>query len=386
MLRAMDDAPMRGATGRAIATAVLLAAVLSGCSPATVTFTTSSEPQPPTTAPSPTATAGALATQPPGSPPTSATGSLPAHVFVPYFETYTLDSLTDVAGDSGVGHFTLAFLEATSTTSCALAWNGDKAQPLAAGRYLPEIAALRATGGDVIPSLGGWSADQAGTEVGDSCKDVDAILEAYKELVTTYGVSRIDMDIEGRSLGKAAGIDRRNKAIRKLQDWATTEGRPLTISYTLPTSATGLEADALAVLQNAVANGVRIDVVQPMVFDYYDGETTDMGAAAISALTGLHDQLRVLLPAKTDAELWAIEGSTIMPGIDDYPKKTEVTTLAHAQGLRDFAAEHGLAALSMWAIQRDNGGCAGKAGADGCSGIEQAPWDFSAILDAFTSP
>ena len=91
-------------------------------------------------------------------------------------------------------------------------------------------------------------------------------------------------------------------------------------------------------------------------------------------------------PAKTDAELWAIEGATIMPGIDDYPKKTEVTTLAHAQALRDFAAEHGMAALSMWAIQRDNGGCPGKAGSDGCSGIEQAPWAFSDILDTFTAP
>ena len=189
--------------------------MLAGCSPATITFTTSSEPAPVATAPTVPASAdlapsavlpsGPAPTQALASAPASASGSLPAHVFVPYFETYTSDSLTDVAEASGVNHFTLAFLETTSKTSCALAWNGDKAQALAAGRYLPEIAALRAAGGDVIPSLGGWSADQGGTEIGDSCKDVDAIVDAYKELVTTYGVSRIDMDIEGRSLGKAAG-------------------------------------------------------------------------------------------------------------------------------------------------------------------------------------
>jgi len=48
-----------------------------------------------------------------------------------------------------------------------------------------------------------------------------------------------------------------------------------------------------------------------------------------------------------------MEGATIMNGIDDYPKKTEVTTLGDAQTLRDFAATHGMSALSMWAIQRD---------------------------------
>ena len=65
----------------------------------------------------------------------------------------------------------------------------------------------------------------------------------------------------------------------------------MTISYTLPTSASGLEASGVAVLQNAVANHVRIDFVEPMVFDYYDRVTKDMGAAAQHALTGLHGQL-----------------------------------------------------------------------------------------------
>jgi hypothetical protein len=138
------------------------------------------------------------------------------------------------------------------------------------------------------------------------------------------------------------------------------------------------------VLKNAVDNGVRIDFVEPMVFDYYDRVTTDMGSAAISALEGLHEQLHTLLPAETDAQLWAIEGATIMNGIDDYPKKTEVTTLAHAQQLRDFAVANGMSALSMWAIQRDNGGCPGVGGSGSCSGIAQSAWAFSAILKTFT--
>jgi Glycosyl hydrolases family 18 len=309
---------------------------------------------------------------------------IPAHVYAPYFETWTTDSLLTVSQQSGVKHFTLAFLETTSKSGCALTWNGSKTQPVSARRYLADIQALRAAGGDVIPSLGGWSADQGGTEIGDSCKSVSSIVTAYQELVTTYDVSRIDMDIEGRSLTNSDGIDRRNQAIAQLQQWASTVGRPLTISYTLPTSASGLEASGVAVLQNAVANGVRIDLVQPMVFDYYDRTTTDMGAAAISALQGLHAQLHALLPAKSDAQLWAMEGATIMNGIDDYPRRTEVTTLADAQQLRDFAVANGLGSLSMWAIQRDNGGCPGVGGANDCSGIAQSTWAFSAILKTFT--
>ena len=358
--------------------------LVAGCSasPAVPATSTSS----PTSSPS-SDIAGS--TPPPASstpPPPSPAALLPAHAYVPYFQTYTNDSIATVAAASGIKHFTLAFLETLSKDSCTLAWNGDPSQPVSAGRYLDEIAALRAAGGDVIPSLGGYSADMSGTEIGDSCADVDRIVAAYEDLVTRYDASRLDMDIEDASLSRTAGIDRRNQAIKRLQDWATSKGRALTVSYTLPTSADGLEDDAIAVLRNAVDNGVRIDVVQPMAFDYYDDTTTDMGAAAIGALTGLHEQLRSLLPGKTDGELWSTEGATIMNGIDDYPGKTEVTTLAHAQALRDFAAEHGMAALSMWAVQRDNGACPGKGGADDCSGIDQSPWAFSDILGTFTSP
>jgi len=311
--------------------------------------------------------------------------AIPTHVYSPYFETWTTDSITATANASGVRYFTLAFLETTSKTSCTLAWDGVAADAVANGKYSAEVDTLRGMGGDVIPSFGGWSADQGGTEIGDSCSNVNSIFAAYQQVLTTYHVTRLDMDIEGRSLTKPAGIDRRNKAIKLLQDWATANNYPLTISYTIPTSASGLESSGLAVIQNAVSNGVRLDVVQPMVFDYYDRVTTDMGAAAVNALTGLKGQLHAMFPTQTDAQLYAIEGATIMNGIDDYPKKTEVTTLANATTLLNFAKANRISTLSMWAIQRDNGGCPGNGGANNCSGIVQNPWDFSHILDGYTN-
>jgi hypothetical protein len=312
-----------------------------------------------------------------------ATG-LPGHLYAPYFETWTSDSLTTTAQQSGARYFTLAFLETLGKSSCTPAWNGIKTQTLSAGRYVTDIASLRGLGGDVIPSFGGWSADQGGTEIADSCKDVSAIAAAYESVITTYDVTRLDMDVEGRSLTRTDGIDRRNQALKVVEDWAASHKRPFQVSYTLPTTPSGLEASGVAVLENAIANGTRVDVVNIMTFDYYDRVTTDMGTAAISAAQGLFSQLRGLYPSKSDAQLWAMEGNTILPGIDDYPKKTEVTYPADAQRLYDFAVSKGINTLSMWAIQRDNGGCPGTTDSNSCSGILQDPWQFSQILEPFT--
>lgn len=316
----------------------------------------------------------------------SAATALPAHVYAPYFETWTTDAITTTAQQSGANYFTLAFVETLSKTSCTLAWNGSRSDPVTNGRYLSDIASLRSLGGDVIPSFGGWSADQGGTELADSCKDVNAIAAAYEDLITGYDVSRLDMDVEGRSLNRTDGIDRRNKALKLVQDWATAQGRPFQVSYTLPTSAAGLEPSGMAVLQNAIANGTRVDVVNIMVFDYYDRVTTDMGTAAVNAANGLRAQLHGLYPAKATAQLNAMIGITLMPGLDDYPKKTESTTLAHAQQVASYAQTNGINTLSIWAIQRDNGGCPGVTGSNSCSGIAQATWDFSHVLAPFTAP
>ena len=310
--------------------------------------------------------------------------ALPAHVYAPYFETWTTDSIATTAQQSGSRYVTLAFLESLNKKSCTLAWNGSSSQTVAGGRYLSDIASLRAAGGDVILSLGGWSADQGGTEIADSCTDVNQIAAAYEGAISEYDVSRLDMDVEGRSLSNTAGIDRRNKAIAITEAWATAHNRPLQVSYTIPTSATGLEASGVAIMQNAAANGAVISTVDIMAFDYYDHTTTQMATAAENAATGAVAQLGSIYPGKTTAQLWAMMGITLMPGIDDYPKKTEVTTVADAKAVEAFAASRGVNTLSIWAIQRDNGGCPGNGGANDCSGIAQSQWDFSHALEPFT--
>jgi hypothetical protein len=319
--------------------------------------------------------------------PAQAGTAMPAHVFAPYFETWSTDSITTIAQQSGARYFTLAFVEVPSKGSCTPAWNGDATQPITGGRYLSDIASLRALGGDVIPSFGGFSADNGGTELADACKDVNQIAAAYESVITTYDVTRLDMDVEAKSLSNAAGIDRRNKAIKIVEDWAAAQGRPLQISYTLPVEPAGLESNGLAVLQNAVANGARVDTVNIMTFDYYlakEPKPLDMGAEAITAARNVHRQLAALYPWSSQRHLWAMEGITILPGIDDYPGKTEITYLSDTRRILGFARAYGLGLLSVWAIQRDNGGCPGTIDSDSCSGIKQPAWAFSHLLEPFT--
>jgi len=57
--------------------------------------------------------------------------TLPAHVFAPYFETWTTNRLIRVAGCSGARDFTLALVQAPQRGSCGPTWNGDHAEAFA---------------------------------------------------------------------------------------------------------------------------------------------------------------------------------------------------------------------------------------------------------------
>ncbi|MFI9723228.1 glycosyl hydrolase family 18 protein [Streptomyces sp. NPDC052396] len=309
---------------------------------------------------------------------------LPPHVFAPYFESYGSGNPAELAAQSGAKHLTMAFLQTEARGSCTPYWNGDTAKPVASSVFGSDIAAIRSNGGDVIPSFGGYAADNGGTELADSCTDVDRIAAAFENVITTYDVTRLDLDTEDNSLTNTAGIDRRNQAIKKVQDWAASKGRTVRFSYTLPSTTHGLADSGLAVLRSAVAQGARVDVVNIMTFDYYDGAQHDMAADTMTAADGLHGQLAQLYPDKSSDELWAMTGVTEMPGIDDYGP-AETFTTQDAAKVYDWAVAKGINTLSFWALQRDNGGCPGTKGSDTCSGIAQDTWYFSHAFAPFTS-
>ena len=314
--------------------------------------------------------------------PESAT-RLPSHLFTPYFEAYTPDNPWRLSHDSGAKYLTLAFLQTPARGSCTITWNGDPATPVAWSTYGADIARIRAAGGDVIPSFGGYSADHDRTEIADSCTSVSAIAAAYERVITTYNVTRLDLDTEDRSLTDNAGIDRRSRAIAMVEDWASREHRVVQFVYTVPTNVSGLDPSGVHVLQNAVLHHARITIVNIMTFDYYDNLPHEMANDTRTAAGHLYATLHALYPENPPQALWGMIGVTEMIGIDDFGPP-EVLTVPDARDVREWARDKGIAELSFWALERDNGGCPGVAGSDSCSGIHQSTWQFTHIFGSFT--
>ena len=308
---------------------------------------------------------------------------LPAHIFAPYFEGYSTDDPAVLSAESGDKYLTLAFIQTPAAGSCTIDWNGNAATPIGYSTYGKSIAEIQARGGDVIPSFGGAGADGSGEEIADSCTDVAKIAADYEEVLTTYNVSRLDFDVEGDSEDNTAGIDRRNEAIALVEQWAACHHRTVQFVYTLGTNMTGLDVpQGEYVLQSAVAHHARIDIVNIMTFDYYDGQPHEMGKDTVTAGTAVIDQLKTIYAHKTTDQLWHLLGITEMVGIDDYGPP-EVFTTADGTYVENWAAKTGIAELSFWALERDNGGCVGTAGSDSCSGVAQSTWEFSHEFEPF---
>lgn len=323
---------------------------------------------------------------PPGSKAARPDGQVIGRVYAPYLANWADENLASIVRASGARYLVLAYLTATRRGSCALTWQGDPAPTVVSSSLAAQFAQVRALGGEVIPAFGGYLADETGTDIADSCTSVPAIAAAYESVIARYSVTRIDLDIEGASVTDMAGITRRSAALALAQRWASRTGPGLQIVVTLSGSQSGLDSAQIAVLQSMIAHGVNVSAVNLAAYDYYGPQGSppvDMAAAAISALQAAHEQLSELYPTRSAAQLWSMLAVTLMPGIDDNPSKTEVTSLTDAAKVLEFAREAGLAQVSIWSLDRDNGQCPGTAGSSACSGISQAKWAFSRLLEAY---
>ena len=278
---------------------------------------------------------------------TAKSGAMPAQLYAPYYEAYQPGSLTGLAQQAGVRFVTLAFASAAGQSpanACKLTWDGTVVS-LSRSPLKSSVRALRARGGGAIISFGGWTADQGGTEIAESCDSASAIAGAYERVISSYHVDRLSMDLEGnRVLTDQASISRRSKALELTQRWAKAHGIPLWIQFTLQVVPSGLNSATLALLHSAARDHVTINSISLMVFNYYFYDETGpepMGALAI-------------------------------------------TYRSDARHMMKFARAKRMNELSIWSLQRDNGGCPGTANSDTCSGIAQATWAFSHQPEPFT--
>ncbi|WP_425441990.1 chitinase [Saccharopolyspora flava] len=268
----------------------------------------------------------------------------------------------DVMNATGIKDFTLAFIN--SDGGCNPAWDGQR--PLD-GQDKATIDAIRGAGGDVIPSIGGYS----GTKLGEVCADGQQLAAAYQKLIDAYGLKAIDVDIEATEFEGQASRDKVVEALKIVKD---TNPDVQTV-VTFPTTTTGPNENGKAMFAKAAEIGANIDVWTQMPFDF---NGTDMGADTISATEGLKEALKAAF-GYDDADAYAHSGISSMNGKTDV--EGEIVDQAAFQKMADYAKEKGLGRFTFWSVNRDRP-CSGGA-VDSCSGIDQGDWDFSKIVAGF---
>ncbi|WP_395754998.1 hypothetical protein [Edwardsiella ictaluri] len=234
------------------------------------------------------------------------------------------------------------------------------------------IAAFRQAGGRVTLSFGGAN----GTEAAIGASSAEELAALYQSAIDKYQVDSLDFDIEGAALNDKKSVDMRNQAIAILE----ANNPNLEVSYTLPVLPDGLTLDGLNLLQSAVDNHARIDIVNIMAMDYggaYDSlhnNSPDMGDAAISAANATLLQMRSV--GLVDSKV----GITPMIGVNDV--NVEIFNLEDATELVAYAEGNpDVGRLSMWSIGRDNGSGAGHQWASSSfSGLQQGSYDFARLL------
>jgi cell division septation protein DedD len=357
--------------------------------PSTVPSPSSSATVPPTTPPTSKPTTPPTShptskppTTPPTSPPTSPPVTAGSYAFAPYVDTGQRQDLGALAKAAGAKNVTAAFV-LSSGSGCTGAWNGTT-DPTFTANLKAGLADLRANGGDAIASFGGAN----GTELAQACTDVNSLKTAYKQVIDTYGFSHVDFDIEGGATTDTASIDRRSQALAQLQGEYSAQGKTLTVSLTLPVLPQGLTQDGVNIVSSAARNSLKLGVVNVMAMDYgawaAPSPAGKMGDYADQSAQSTHDQLKTIYPALSDAELWKMVGITPMIGVND--TQGETFTVADAQVVAAFAAQHHVGRVAMWSLTRDtqcSGGAETWADAT-CSSILQSPYAFSHAFETFT--
>jgi chitinase len=268
---------------------------------------------------------------------------------------------------TGVQDLTLAFI--LSKRACNPEWDGER--PLLGGSDQAAIESIRAAGGEVDVSFGGWS----GKKLGNSCKTVAALAGAYEKVIDAYSLKAIDIDIEHGEFT--------NKKVRKrvIEALAVVQAQNpgLEISVTFGTEEDGPEPDGRSLIADAAAIGFQPSAWTIMPFDF-GRPLTDMGHASIRAVEGLERDL-VAAYGISPAAAYEHAGISSMNGETD--ESSEVVSVEDFETMLAFAQEYRLARFTFWAVNRDRQCEAGENAGEDCSAIVQSPYAFTDVIARF---
>ncbi len=268
-----------------------------------------------------------------------------------------------VMSSTGIRWFTLAFILSDGT--CNPAWDGSR--PLTGGNDQTQINRIRANGGDVMVSVGGWS----GNKLGEFCSSASALAGAYQKVINAYSLKVIDIDIENTEWGNATVRQRVIDALKLVKQ----NNAGIKTIITFGTTPTGPDSTGVDMITRGANSGLANDVWSVMPFDF-GGHSGSMGSATVSAVEGLKSVVKSKY-GYSDSVTYAHIGLSSMNGKTD--EADETVTLADFNTILGYAQQHHIARFAFWSINRDRP-CGSGTDADSCSGISQQPYDFTKVV------
>jgi len=282
----------------------------------------------------------------------------------------TPPDLTTVMSATGAKAFTLAFIVADG--GCTPAWETDAglddvSSDTQAG---PIISAIRAAGGDVVVSFGGYN----GTKLGQVCGTPQATAAAEQAVINKYGLKALDFDLEEPEYENSTAINNELSAAQILQQ----NNSGLYESITIPGTTSGTGWFGQQLLNNAKTLGYTPNNYAIMPLDGgFSGASSQ-----ISALESFNTIL-VNTFGWSSSTAYAHEGISSMNGRTD---SAEYFYQSDFQTVLSFAESNHLARYTFWSVNRDrqcnppdnNGALSGT-----CSSVPQNDWDFTKIIVQF---
>jgi chitinase len=276
----------------------------------------------------------------------------------------TPPNLVQVMQATGEKAYVLAFVLAENGTSCTPAWDGGATAVSSSDAVAGQISALRAAGGDVAVSFGGYN----GTKLGQVCGSAAATAAAEQQVINAYGLHAIDLDLEEPEYENTTAIAYELGAAQILQ----RNNSGLYISVTIPGTAAGTGWFGEQLLDEAKTLGFTPNSFTIMPFDGgFSG-----GSSQISALEAFNGILTSTF-GWSSATAYAHEGVSSMNGRTD---SAEYFYQSDFQSVLTWAESVGLGRYSFWSVNRDrecnppdnNGTLSGS-----CSSVTQNAWDFT---------
>ncbi|WP_129305106.1 carbohydrate-binding protein [Streptomyces sp. L2] len=272
-------------------------------------------------------------------------------------------SASAIMDATGLKAFQLAFILAPNGGGCSPTWGGT-ASVSSDTAVKSVIDTIRAKGGDVSVSIGGYG----GTKLGQACSDAAATAAAYQQVITKYGLHAIDFDLEEPEYENTAAIKNEIGAAKILQ-----QNNPgLYVSVTTAGTADGTGWFGKQMLLEAKSQGFTPNNFSIMPFDGgFNGAASQTGA-----LTKFNGILQSTF-GWNEATAYAHEGFSGMNGRSD---TGEYFTQADFQTVLDYATSHNMDRFTFWSLNRDrqcsppdNGGRTSGT----CSSVAQNSWDFA---------